>query len=68
MNTRQRLPRHLVLEARRQRAAGYTITEIAKSLGRSRSSISAICNGRSYQRVKDLPDTPPLRQAPDDEQ
>ena len=44
VNTRQRLPRHLVLEARRQRAAGYTM------------------------RVKDLPDTPPLRQAPDDEQ
>ena len=53
-----------MIEARQQFAAGYSVTEIARSLQRSRTSISAVVHGHTYQRVVDLPNTPPLRHHP----
>ena len=60
-NMARLLKRATVLAIRKQYDAGYTITEIAKSLGRSQSSIADVCHRRTYQRVKDLPDVPRLR-------
>ena len=54
------LNRATVLAIRKQYDAGYTITEIAKAHGRSRTSIADVCHRRTYKRVKDLPDVPRL--------
>ena len=55
-----RLTRLQVLTIRRHWSAGETITRLAEVFDRTPETISSIVHFRTYRRVKDDPDLPPL--------
>ena len=55
-----RLTRRQVLTIRRHWSAGETITRLADVFERTPETISAVVHLRTYKRVKDDPDLPPL--------
>ena len=55
-----KLTREQVLAIRRQFNDGYSASELATAYGRSERAIRDVAYGRSYKRVVDDPDCPPL--------
>ena len=52
-----------VLAIRKQHRAGYSIRDIARAYGRHESTIADVVHRRTYTRVVEVEDCPPLPNA-----